>query len=94
MKIPTKKEIEKYRRYLEREGKKFKLTQEDLSNLYDLFYMVDSPSELSIDFRKTLKMNKMNDWFDDFHLRIEKIVIPELYKNDKKQKKKEAKKNS
>lgn len=70
-KTPTKGEMKKYFKYLDREAKKFRLTQEDLSNLYDLFYMIES--------NETLKLNKMDKWADEFHQRIEKIVIPELY---------------
>ena len=103
-KIPSKKELKKYLKYLDKEAKKFKLTGDDLSNLYDLFYMVDVPKKIILDLRSTLKMNKMDNWFDDFHNRVEKIVIPEFRENndelseliknkvnhDKKQKKKEV----
>jgi len=79
---PTKKEMKEYRKYLEREAKKFKITSKDLSNLYDLFYMVDD------DLMSTLKLNKMDKWFRTFHTRVEKIVLPELYKKRTKQTKK------
>lgn len=92
--VPTEKEMKEYKKRIKREAKKFKLTSTDLSNLYDLFYMVDTPPEISMDFRKTLKINNMDKWFNDFHIRIEKIIIPELWKNDKKQKKKKSTKNS
>jgi hypothetical protein len=74
----------KYRKYLDKEAEKFKLTREDLSNLYDLFYMADNPPELNIDFKETLKLNKMDKWFYNFHRRIEDVVIPELKKKKEK----------
>jgi hypothetical protein len=76
-------ELKKYVKYLKEEAKKFRLTHQDLSNLYDLFYIVDCPYEIQIDFRKTLEINKMNKWFDDFHMRVEEIVIPELHEQKK-----------
>jgi len=32
------------------------------------------------DLMSTLKLNKMDKWFRTFHTRVEKIVLPELYK--------------
>ena len=75
---PTKKQMKEYNEHLVRESKKFRLTVEDLGNLFDLFFMIDNPPEFNIDFRKTLKINKMDKWFYKFHERIEEIVIPEL----------------
>jgi len=72
MTVPTKKEMKKYKDYLKREAKKFKLTSEDLSNLYDLFYMIDD------NVYKITKLNLMDKWFLNFHKRIEKVIIPEL----------------
>ena len=84
---PTKKEMMEYEKELEAQAKKFKLSPEDLSNLYDLFWMIGTPRELDIDLLDTIKLNKMDKWFKDLHLRIEKIVIPELYEKNKKSKK-------
>ncbi|KKN35384.1 hypothetical protein LCGC14_0784110 [marine sediment metagenome] len=77
-KIPTMKELKEYRKYLDKEAKKFKLTQEDLSNLFDMFYMLDD------DTYRTIKLNKMGKWFNKFRERIEEIVIPESYSKNKK----------
>lgn len=70
-------ELKKYNEYLKKEAKKFKLTSEDLSNLYDFCYMLD------YDTHQTFKLNKMGKWFKEFFRRIEKIVIPELYENER-----------
>jgi len=72
MTTPTKKEMKKYKDYLKREAKKFKLTSEDLSNLYDFIYMID---DITFD---TLKLNKMDKWLFNLQHRIEKVIIPEL----------------
>jgi len=77
---PTKQQMKEYKIYLEKESKKFKLTPRDLGNLYDLFYMIDDNTF------GTIKLNKMDKWFRKFHERIERIVIPELYKKSKKKK--------
>jgi len=54
MKKPTKIELKKYRTYLKKEAEKFKLTAEDLSNLYDLSYML---IWVTYDKRKFLENN-------------------------------------
>lgn len=77
IKVPTKEKMKEYKKHLLKEAEKFRLTVEDLSNLYDLFYMVEDDSY------ETIKLNKMQKWFHKFHQRIERIVIPELYKNIK-----------
>lgn len=74
---PTKKQMKEYNKHLMGEVKKFRLTVEDIGNLFDLFFMIDNPPEMNIDFRKTLNLNKMDKWFYNFHSRIEEIVIPE-----------------
>jgi hypothetical protein len=43
--------------------------------------MVDTPSEIDMDFRKTLKMNNMDKWFYDFQDRIEEAVLDYDKKN-------------
>ncbi len=73
----TKKRMKEYNKYLEKESKEFRLTSKDLSNLYDLFYMVDDNT------MKTIKLNKMYEWFAEFHERVEKIVLPELQESKK-----------
>lgn len=78
MKPPTKKEIEEYRKEVRRGAKEFDLTAEDLSNLYDIFYMVNWQD------METMKLNKMDKWFKKFFERVEKIVIPELYEKYQK----------
>lgn len=80
-KIPTEKEMKEYEKYLKKEAEKFKLTSEDLSNLYDLGYMIGD------DVYDTLELNNMLKWFHNFHQRIEKIVIPELYEENTEKKK-------
>ena len=74
--------LEKYKKYLGIEAEKFRLTAEDLGNLFDLFFMVDTPKEIQQDFKGTLKLNKMDKWFYDFHRRVEEIVIPELHEKE------------
>jgi len=91
----TKEEREehnKYVRMLERNAKKFRLTPEDLHNLHDYFYMAETPAELRINMKVTLKINNMLDWARKFHGRVERIVIPELYEDHNK-KRKSKKKN-
>jgi hypothetical protein len=78
---PSSKERSEYEEHLRLEAEKFKLTAEDLSNLFDLFFMVDTPSEIDMDFRKTLKMNNMDKWFYDFQDRIEEAVLDYDKKN-------------
>jgi len=77
-----KLKIKRYEEYLKVEAEKFRLTDEDLSNLYDCMRMMDTPKEINQDFRGTLKLNKIDKWFYDLRNRIERIVIPEL--NNKK----------
>lgn len=72
MKHPTKAELKKYRRYINKEANKFRLTGLDLHNLYDLTYMINWQDY------KTLELNKMDKWFRDFFGKIEDIVLPEL----------------
>ncbi|MFA6074005.1 MAG: hypothetical protein WC758_07860 [Candidatus Woesearchaeota archaeon] len=74
---PTKKEMKEYIEFLDEAGKNFKLTALDLSNLFDLFYMVIP------EYESTLKLNKMDKWFDKLFNKIDEIVLadsPEDYK--------------
>jgi len=83
----AKKEIKEYDREVMERAKKFKLKQIDFHNLYDLFYMADNPPELMVDFKETLKLNKMDKWFNEFHARVEKVVFGNwLSKNKTKRK--------
>jgi len=70
--------LKEYKKHLEKEAKEFKLTSDDLSNLYDLFHIVDNPKEIPIDFKETLKLNKMESWFNNFLERLEEVIITEL----------------
>jgi len=78
MNKPTKKELKKYNKYMDGEAKKFKVTSEDLHNFVDLFYMITPEID------STLKLNKMDNWFNKFFSKIEKIVVPELDGKSKK----------
>lgn len=91
-KIFSDKEItslEKYDKYIEKQSKKFRLAPLDFHNLYDYMHMANMEEGL----RETLKLNNMLEWFDDFFIRIEKIVVPEFYDETKKYKE-ERKKNA
>ena len=68
----SKEDLEKYKKYLNEEGSKFKLTGDDLSNLFDLHFIICE------ECKETLKINKMDKWFKDFFHSIEYIVVPEL----------------
>ena len=63
---------------LQKEAKKFKMNWEDLDNLYDIFYMINWQDY------KNIKLNKMDKWFNSFFIKLEKAVVPELYKKGKK----------
>jgi len=76
--------LKEYKKYLKEEAKKFKLTDEDLGNLYDCMWMMDTPKEINQDFRGTLKINNMDKWFNDLRNRLERVVVPEIY-NEKKE---------
>ncbi len=76
MNKPTKKEMEEYNKHLEESAKNFKLTPEDLGNLYDLTYVVNWQDY------ETIKLNKMGKWFKKFFGKIEEIVLPELSQNE------------
>ena len=77
MKKLNKKDMKKWWKVQEQKAKEFKLTAEDLHNLMDLFYMVDNPPEMQINFRKTLKLNKMDKWFNKLFGKIEDICLDE-----------------
>lgn len=79
---PTKKQMEKYNKEVEKKAKNFKLSGRDLHNLYDMFYMVNWQDY------DTLKLNGLSKWFKQFFGKIEEIVLPELYEDDTTRKKK------
>jgi len=70
----TKKELEEYNKEILEKAKNFKLKPKDFHNLYDLFWMVNSPESNVAD---TLKLNNMDKWFYDFTARIERILFDE-----------------
>lgn len=69
---PTKKEMEEYKKFLTECGKHFVLTPEDLSNLYDLSYMITWQ-----DYERVFKPNKMHNWFKNFFDRLEEVCLAE-----------------
>lgn len=71
----TKKELVKYGIQVKNRSKKFKLKSEDAHNLYDLYWMVNSPSKQKKGLTKTLKINRMDKWFYNFTKKIEKVVL-------------------
>ena len=85
-----KLKLEKYEKYLKEEAEKFRLTDEDLGNLYDCMWIMDTPKEINQDFRGTLKVNNMFEWFYDLRNRIEEIVVPEIHNKKKEVKNEES----
>ena len=77
----TKKELEEYDREIREKAKKFKLKPEDFHNLYDLFWMVNSPEPKVMDI---LKLNKMDKWFSNFTARVERVLFDEDFALDLK----------
>ena len=69
---PTKKHVEEYVEFLTECGKYFVLTPKDLSNLYDLSYMISWQ-----DYERVFKPNKMHNWFKNFFDRLEEICLAE-----------------
>ena len=65
---------EEYDKEVREKAKKFKLKPIDFHNLYDLFWMVNSPGS---DVADTLKLNKMDKWFHNFTARVERILFDE-----------------
>lgn len=55
----------------------FRLSMEDIHNLYDLFYMITTPQEIGINLKETLKLNKMDKWFDKLFNKLDKICMDE-----------------
>jgi len=58
-------------------AKSFKLTGRDLHYLHDILYMVNWQDY------GTIKLNKMDKWFEKFFDRVEEFCIPELYDQKK-----------
>jgi len=57
--------MKEYNKQVEDDTKRFKLTAEDLHNLYDLFCIVDDGA-----LEDTLKLNKMDKWFFKFQGKV------------------------
>lgn len=74
-------DFQKYLDYVDKEAKKFRLTSQDLHNLYDLLHMVDTPVEVHQDIKGTLILNNIYEWVIELRQRIEKIVINNSRKN-------------
>jgi hypothetical protein len=70
-----KEELKKYLRRLNKRAATFKLSGTDISNLYDLMNMADTPDNIRISMRRTLKMNRMDKWFYSFMDRLENVVL-------------------
>ena len=71
----TKYDLEAYKKFLDKNAKTFKLSGEDLSNLFDVLTMMDTPDEVCMSIRKTLQLNKLDEWFYKFKKRVEDVVI-------------------
>lgn len=73
------KGMKDYIKHLNKSANEFKITAEDLSNIYDLLNMMDTPWEIQkiikMDLRATLKSNNMIRWYRKFFNRIEDIVL-------------------
>ena len=59
-----------YKQKIKDRAKNFKLSSEDLHNLYDLFYMIDN---------NKLREKGISDWHIKFFKRIEKATMPNIY---------------
>ena len=73
--LMKKEEMQRYEDQVRKRAQKFKLKSKDAHNLYDLYWMTNSPSKTKVDLIDTLKINKMDKWFYNFTKRIEKIVL-------------------
>lgn len=60
---------EQYNKIIREEAKKFKITAEDLHNLFDMFYMIDYG---------TLRANNMLDWANNFSGKLDKIILCDI----------------
>lgn len=69
------KEMKEYIAYLKKQADKFRLTHTDLTNLFDLLMIADTPSEIDMDIKETIKLNKLDKWFYEFKNKIENIVL-------------------
>lgn len=61
---------------------RFNITEKDLHNLFDLFYIITTPKEFGMDLKKTLKLNKMDRWFNEFFTKLDKYCLPELWRKE------------
>jgi len=73
----------KWLKHQEELAKEFKLSVEDIHNLYDCFNIIKIMNikvqmEMKVDFRKTLKVNGLLEWFREFMQRLDDICLSEL----------------
>lgn len=73
----NKQEQIKYEKYVKEKADNFKLTPEDLHNLFDLFYIVNWQDY------KTIELNRMDKWFKEFYDKIEEIILADEYGYEK-----------
>lgn len=81
------KDMKKYLKHLKDSAANFGLTAMDLSNLYDLLYMLDTPWEiqkkLKMDLHSTLKANNMLTWYRKFFAKLDDIILYDPEKDEK-----------
>ncbi|MEX0596225.1 MAG: hypothetical protein WD512_06965 [Candidatus Paceibacterota bacterium] len=81
-----KKEIKEmsskeYNDYVKKKANEINLTTEDVRNFTDLGFMICN------ECRETLKLSKMERWFDNFTNKCEKISLVDLYSSQPQKKK-------
>ena len=69
---------ETYEKHVARQAKQFRLDDQDLHNLFDLFFMIDYG---------TLRANKMDKWAGNFFDKLEEIILWDVNKVTKKNEK-------
>ena len=80
MNTKEKKEFDKWMLKQKVLADNFKLSVEDIHNLYDMFYMITWQ-----DYEKVFKPNKMHKWFEEFFDRLEEVCLDELNNKMKKE---------
>ena len=84
----NKKEFDKWMLNQKVLADNFKLSPLDIHNLYDIFWIIDTPWEIQkkmqIDFRKTLKINGLLKWYREFFMKLDEICLDELKDNTTK----------
>ena len=76
------KEYSKWMKMQKKLAGKFKLSVDDIHNLYDVSCMIDWRT------MDTFKLNKMDKWFRKFFERIENIALSDIVEEQKKRTKK------